>query len=472
MEHSEANPIAANLMEIGELIGEGAFSKVFLAWRVRAHDAQGACTATGSHSSSASDAHARAHGVGGGDDVDDGASGSCSGSAGHMQQAPQHGDGRGSAARACGMPLDGRAWEPCAVKMTRLETSTAAAQWHAEATILQSLAPAPSATTKPAHGSQDNGLAARAHNPNIIRFLGSFRHADAQHGRVGCLVLEHCDGRTLADAAAHGLALGPSCDVMRQVCSGLAFLHTRFIAHCDIKQENIMVVRAARASDPRDTLRIGDFGAALRFSVDALPPTAPSAAGAHGPAHTSAATSLVAAPDLRHGYAPQLPRTTLCYSPPERFATTDLTLDVPTDGTRYSCGPRYDSWGLGCLLWEALTGECLPMGAGTDILGRVAHRCRRLMKRTEYASLAEWEGILGRYIATVEQVLAAMPHMPPSSTPAAEAQQFVLSAARQTFPALLAQLLSLDPAQRPSAGTILERGASNTADHCFFKTPV
>ena len=111
-----------------------------------------------------------------------------------------------------------------------------------------------------------------------------------------------------------------------------------------------------------------------------------------------------------------------------------------------------------------------------------------------YASLNEWQSVLRGYIdqatqhivrAAVTQGHAEASHparhgatggegwgastSTPLSAETAAARQEILAAARQTFPALLEQLLHLQAPHRPSASMILAQGAEATSSHCFFK---
>lgn len=67
----------------------------------------------------------------------------------------------------------------------------------------------------------------------------------------------------------------------------------------------------------------------------------------------------------RSATALSAPKGTMCYQPPEAF---EEGRRLRRAGTRWAA----DMWALGCLLWEAATADCLPMGTGGAILGRQA----------------------------------------------------------------------------------------------------
>ena len=63
--------------------------------------------------------------------------------------------------------------------------------------------------------------------------------------------------------------------------------------------------------------------------------------------------------------ADRRPLGTVCFSPPECF-------DPIRSGSAWIYGESADMWSLGCMLWESVTGDCLPLGDGPDVIGRVA----------------------------------------------------------------------------------------------------
>lgn len=75
-----------------------------------------------------------------------------------------------------------------------------------------------------------------------------------------CLMMEHCDGgdlsiRSFSESAAAGLA--------RQLFMALAFLHHLQWVHQDVKPANLYL--------KNNCLRLGDFGAAVRFGQRSSP---------------------------------------------------------------------------------------------------------------------------------------------------------------------------------------------------------
>jgi serine/threonine-protein kinase len=95
-------------------------------------------------------------------------------------------------------------------------------------------------------------LAARLSHPNIVRIYDVAALDERPY-----LVLEHVEGRTLAEELAGRGRLAPDevARVGRQVASGLAHAHAAGLVHRDVKPRNLL-----RAAD--GTVKVADFGIA------------------------------------------------------------------------------------------------------------------------------------------------------------------------------------------------------------------
>jgi dual specificity tyrosine-phosphorylation-regulated kinase 2/3/4 len=95
-------------------------------------------------------------------------------------------------------------------------------------------------------------------NRGIVKILSTFEF----RGHV-CAVFEPLGGNLYEFAKVGGFKGIPLSDarrISRQILSGLAFVHSHGIVHCDIKPENILLVTHTRPF----TVRIIDFGSACR----------------------------------------------------------------------------------------------------------------------------------------------------------------------------------------------------------------
>ncbi|KAL1894928.1 hypothetical protein Sste5346_005615 [Sporothrix stenoceras] len=193
--------------------------------------------------------------------------------------------------------------------------------------------------------------------------------------------------------------------LLRQLASGVAYLHGRWILHRDLKTSNLLL-------NNRGQLKIADFGMARYIEED-------TSGGS-----TSHLTALV---------------VTLWYRAPE------LLLGA----RRY--GRAVDMWSVGCIFGELLTREPLLQGKNeADELARIFDLCG-------VPTDATWPGF--RRLPNARAL-----RLPPSS----QHQQSTTAAIRGKFPllttagcSLLASLLSLDPEKRPTADEML--------DHEYFR---
>jgi serine/threonine protein kinase len=95
--------------------------------------------------------------------------------------------------------------------------------------------------------------------PQIVQLVDS---VPVQYGKGCNLVLELCDGTLLdllADSDGKGLSESVVLDMIRDVSTGLAFMRSKCISHCDLKMENILY-KMDECSKSGYRFLIGDFG--------------------------------------------------------------------------------------------------------------------------------------------------------------------------------------------------------------------
>jgi serine/threonine protein kinase len=108
-------------------------------------------------------------------------------------------------------------------------------------------------------------LSQRAHHPGLVEIRGARTTDDG----LPYLVMEYLEGETLADLADRGtVELSTIIAVCAQVASAIAALHASGVIHCDIKHDNVFVLREGNAWGwPR--VKVIDFG--VSRTVDEAP---------------------------------------------------------------------------------------------------------------------------------------------------------------------------------------------------------
>ncbi|MCI0379355.1 MAG: serine/threonine-protein kinase [Gemmataceae bacterium] len=100
-------------------------------------------------------------------------------------------------------------------------------------------------------------LAAKLNHPHIVT-----AHDAEKFGERHCLVMEYCEGKTLAELVRQtgALPVGQACAYVQQAALGLQHAHERDLIHRDIKPENLLLSRGV--------VKILDFGLArLRVPI-------------------------------------------------------------------------------------------------------------------------------------------------------------------------------------------------------------
>eukprot|EP00158_Paraphelidium_tribonemae_P009139 Partr_v1_DN28785_c2_g1_i1_m61774 putative Eukaryotic translation initiation factor 2 alpha kinase 4 len=73
--------------------------------------------------------------------------------------------------------------------------------------------------------------------------------------------MEYCEKNTLRDAIKDGITVDESWKYLRQICEGLAHIHSRGMIHRDLKTTNIFL-------DEMGDIKIGDFGLATQLELE------------------------------------------------------------------------------------------------------------------------------------------------------------------------------------------------------------
>ncbi len=102
--------------------------------------------------------------------------------------------------------------------------------------------------------------AASLNNPNIVKVYGSGEIDGRPY-----MANEYVDGRTLRDklnmTAGHTLGPLEACEIMLQLCDGVAYIHAHGLIHRDLKPDNLFYL-------PDGSIKISDFGIACRLGED------------------------------------------------------------------------------------------------------------------------------------------------------------------------------------------------------------
>ena len=304
-------------------------------------------------------------------------------------------------------------------------------------------------------------------HPNVVRYRDVFVHCEDLAGETDaapdprrqnfvCIVMEWCEHGSLLDFISNNrMDLGGLVDVMRQVCSAVAFAHSQGVLHSDIKLENVLLT--AHPDRPGAALvKIGDFGLATRLRKRSVQHEAPSR--------------------RRHdrlkamGYASDVKGGTPNYMSPECWSDEALwyrddsgswaTHDADSFGDRglstperrrrfgHGFGAAVDVWSIGCLLWETVTGDELI--EDPPFLGqRALHR--------EY-----WDSEYQEVHAQFQVALAALgsddASESASAPPAAAAAKLsaLRSVVEETMCDILRRTLQPSPADRPSVEALVD----------------
>lgn len=102
-------------------------------------------------------------------------------------------------------------------------------------------------------------------HPNIVRLLDicQGKKLDREQHMVLFMVFEHMeyDLARFLDSIPNGLSLSKIVSIMKDIFSGVDFLHSRRVVHRDLKPQNLLVTKTGR-------IKIADFGLAKTYDFE------------------------------------------------------------------------------------------------------------------------------------------------------------------------------------------------------------
>jgi mitogen-activated protein kinase kinase kinase len=172
------------------------------------------------------------------------------------------------------------------------------------------------------------GLLRELKHPNIVQYLGSNTEASYLN-----IFLEYVPGGSVASMLVNYGPLGESliANFVRQILTGLAYLHSKDIIHRDIKGANILV-------DNKGSVKISDFGISKRVEASSL--LGSKSKQSSGAAANGGGNVVSSAPGGSQRVSLQ---GSVFWMAPEVVKQTAYTR-------------KADIWSLGCLIIEMLTG--------------------------------------------------------------------------------------------------------------------
>lgn len=123
------------------------------------------------------------------------------------------------------------------------------AKWHSHDVAVKALRSMPEINKQTKQLQLEANLAIGLHHPNIVRLFGTTRVAENRFG----IVMEKADGGSL-DSCLLSLEVQTAATIALGVIDGLEYVHSKKVAHRDLKPHNILLF------GPQLTPKIADFG--------------------------------------------------------------------------------------------------------------------------------------------------------------------------------------------------------------------
>lgn len=199
-------------------------------------------------------------------------------------------------------------------------------------------------------------LLSKLRHPHIVRVIDAGIHSSTPP--QGWLVVEWCEGLTLADDLAENAAAARSVrevwELLGPLVDAVATAHEANIVHRDIKPSNVMISRGPKGAEAR----LIDFGIAKAILL-----------GEESPSESKTRGRVA---------------FTTAYAAPEQLAASRT-------------GTWTDVHALGLLLTEVLTGSP-PYPRGEE-LHAILDQVHRPTPKRFGVNVGDWEGVLGRAVA-------------------------------------------------------------------------